>query len=202
MAGFPQGPPEQIRRSHGLEQFFASLREPAGQTVLDLGEFTQSNVVHLTNMGHRLYSEDLQRALQAIFGPGEAEVTQADPEKARLFLDQVLQFPPEQFDALLIWDCLEHLTRPLLDVVMRRIYEILRPGATVMACFHADTRQEFQPHYSYRIVDSATMQLVPKGPRRQAQSFNNRAIEKLFDGFHSVKFFLTRDNLREVIVRR
>ena len=27
-------------------------------------------------------------------------------------------------------------------------------------------------------------------------------IEKLFQRFHSVKFFLTRDNLREVIIRR
>jgi hypothetical protein len=32
--------------------------------------------------------------------------------------------------------------------------------------------------------------------------FNNRSLEKLFGKFESVKFFLTRDNLREVIVRR
>jgi hypothetical protein len=38
--------------------------------------------------------------------------------------------------------------------------------------------------------------------RRPAQLFNNRAIEKLFREAQSLKFFLTRDHLREVIVRR
>jgi hypothetical protein len=38
--------------------------------------------------------------------------------------------------------------------------------------------------------------------RKPSQPFNNRAIEKLFHEFGSVKFFLTRDHLREVIVRR
>ena len=42
----------------------------------------------------------------------------------------------------------------------------------------------------------------PRGQRRPAQIFNNRSLEKLFQKYHSVKFFLTRDHLREVIVRR
>jgi hypothetical protein len=40
------------------------------------------------------------------------------------------------------------------------------------------------------------------GSRRPAQLFNNRTLEKLFQKFDSVKFFLTRENLREVIVKR
>jgi hypothetical protein len=35
-----------------------------------------------------------------------------------------------------------------------------------------------------------------------AQYFNNRCIEKLFHRFQSVKFFLAKDYLREIIVRR
>jgi hypothetical protein len=38
--------------------------------------------------------------------------------------------------------------------------------------------------------------------RRPVQRFNNRGVEKLFQRFQSVKFFLARDNLREVVVRR
>ena len=40
-----------------------------------------------------------------------------------------------------------------------------------------------------------------RGMRTSGQIFNNRSLEKLFGKFESVKFFLTRDNLREVIVR-
>jgi hypothetical protein len=200
MAGFPQPTPDQRRHSHGLEQFFASLREP-GRVVLDIGEFTQANVMHITGMGHRLYSEDLERTLDAVFGPGDAAL-QNDPGKTADFLAQILQFPPAHFDGVLVWDALERLSKPLLDVVMTRLYEVMRPGAALLACFHADSRQQPLPCYSFRIVDFRTMQLAPKGVRKPPVSFNNRAIEKLFNRFESVKFFLTRDNVREVIVRR
>ena len=55
---------------------------------------------------------------------------------------------------------------------------------------------------SYRIQDSRTLTLAPRGIRMPAQFFNNRALERLFQDYQSTKFFLTRDNLREVIVRR
>ena len=44
--------------------------------------------------------------------------------------------------------------------------------------------------------------MQPRGQRKPAQYFNNRDLERLFQEFASVKFFLTRDSLREVIVRR
>jgi hypothetical protein len=37
--------------------------------------------------------------------------------------------------------------------------------------------------------------------RRPARLFNNRGLEKLFHRFDSVKFFLTREGLREVIAK-
>ena len=44
--------------------------------------------------------------------------------------------------------------------------------------------------------------MSPREERRPVQYFNNRHLEKIFQEFASVKFFLTRDNLREVIVKR
>jgi hypothetical protein len=58
------------------------------------------------------------------------------------------------------------------------------------------------PSYSFRIHGHRTIQLASRGRRQPAQFFNNRSLEKLFQDFQSVKFFLTRDHLREVIVRR
>jgi hypothetical protein len=46
------------------------------------------------------------------------------------------------------------------------------------------------------------MLLAERGMRASGQVFNNRNLEKLFGRFESVKFFLTKDSLREVIVRR
>ena len=46
-----------------------------------------------------------------------------------------------------------------------------------------------------------TLHVTQLGARRPTQLFNNRSLEKLFDRFASVKFFLTREQLREVIVK-
>ena len=57
------------------------------------------------------------------------------------------------------------------------------------------------PHYAFRIQDVKTLQVSQHGSRRPAQLFNNRSLEKLFARSESVKFFLTKDRLREVVVR-
>ena len=79
---------------------------------------------------------------------------------------------------------------------------MLRPGASLLALFHTEERIETIPTYSYRIQDHKTIQLASRAQRKPAQIFNNRSLEKLFQDFESVKFFLTRDQLREVIVKR
>ena len=192
----------QLRHSHGLDHFSAVLREREGMSVLDLGEFTQTNVLYITSLGHKLYSENLLHTLDTVFGPGAPADAQEQPDRVRAFLDQALQFEPEQFDAVLVWNTLEHLAKPVMDVVMRRLHEIMRPQGILLASFHADVREDTIPVFSYRIADAKTLLLQNKERRKPAQVFNNRTIEKLFTSFRSVKFFLTRDHLREVIVRR
>src|SRR5262249_44577038 len=119
-----------------------------------------------------------------------------------VFLANALNFPDEQFDGALVWDVLEYLTAPLLTAVVARLRAMLRPQASLLAVFHADEPSESVPVYSYRIRDHRTIQMAPRGKRKPAQIFNNRSLERMFQDFHSVKFFLTRDHLREVIVRR
>jgi hypothetical protein len=46
------------------------------------------------------------------------------------------------------------------------------------------------------------MRVAEYGLHHPAQLFNNRTLEKLFHRFESVKFFLTREHLREVIIKR
>jgi SAM-dependent methyltransferase len=191
-----------IRTSHGLEQFFSVLAERSRLEVLDLGEFTQANVEFITGLGHRLTFEDVLRTADAIFGPGDPATTQSSPEACQRFLDQVLQYAPMRFDAILVWDVFEHLTRPLMLEVLARLHRLLRPQGLMLACFHAEGPGDVVDTFSFRIAGARTLLLKPRGARKVAQAFNNRAIERLFEQFQSVKFFLTRDYLREVIVRR
>ena len=192
----------ETRTSSGLDQFCSLLVERPGLTLLDLAGASQSTVAFITDLGHRIYSDDFLLQMDRCFGDGDFYENQADPEKVARFLDTALDYPAQHFDGALVWDTLEFLSGPLLETVVRRLHHMLRPGSYLLALFHSEERAETIPTYSYRISDRKTISLSPRGRRRPAQFFNNRSLEKLFQDFESVKFFLTRDHLREVIVRR
>lgn len=192
----------ETRQSHGLDQFCASLEERPGLSILDLAGASQATISFLTNYGHRLYSDDFVHQLDQCFGDGDFYDNQTNPLKAARFLDAAVSFPEGPFDGALVWDTLQFLSTPLLITVVQRLHGVLRPGSCLLAFFHAEERIETIPTYSYRISDHRTILLASRGRRRPAQFFNNRSLERLFQDFESVKFFLTRDHLREVIVRR
>ena len=192
----------QTRNSHGLEQFCASLAERPGLLILDLAGVAQSTVTFITSYGHRLYADDFLHQLDHNFGDGDFYENQQNPLLAAKFLEMALSFPEEHFDGALVWDTLQFLAPPLLETVVERLHRILRPGSSLLAFFDTQERSETIPTYSYRITDQRSISLVDRGPRRPSQMFNNRTLERMFKDFHSVKFFLTRDHLREVIVRR
>ena len=187
------------RTSRGLEEFFKYIRDQSGLTILDLGGATQQNISFITNLGHRLYSQDFLRTLQEVFG--EDAAAQANPGQIDFFLRQTLDFPEAHFDAVLIWDTLEYLSPPLLAAVVERLHKVVRPKSYMLSFFHSDDKIEAVPCYTFRIQEINSLHVTQRGTRRPAQLFNNRSLEKLFGSYESVKFFLTRDRLREVIVK-
>lgn len=193
----------ETRNSNGLDQFCSTLEERPGLSILDLAGASQSTISFITDYGHRLYSDDFVHQLDQCFGePGGFYENQSNPLLASRFLDAAMDFDDQSFDGALVWDSLQFLTPALLQTVVGRLHRILRPGSSLFAIFHADERVDEIPTWSYRIQDRRTVLLAHRAQRRPAQVFNNRNLEKLFQDFESVKFFLTRDHLREVLVRR
>ena len=86
----------------------------------------------------------------------------------------------------------------------------------LLAFFHTREAGPDAPCYRYHIVSTETLEMqhvqaqrdLRKGAVGNERSFrlqrvfNNRHIENLFRDFTSIKFFLTRDNVREVLVVR
>ncbi len=192
------------RHSHGLEQFFAHIEGSSGLSILDFSGVTQANVSFITDLGHRLYSEDFLRSLSDALGESVEDPAGGllSPDQTARFIQRNLDFPDGSFDGVLAWDVLEFLPAPLLKETVDRLFRIMKPGCYLLTFFHAEEKNASVPAYSYRIASSGELMLAPVGQRRPVQIFNNRAIEKLFQDFQSVKFFLARDQLREVIVLR
>jgi len=196
-------PAPQTRSSHGLEQFFSCIADEQNLSILDFAGASQANVSFITALGHRIYSNDFVHAMEEAFAvQGDYCANQADPRRAAAFLEETLAFADRSFDGALLWDTLQFLAPPLLEQTVEQLFRVLRPGASLLAFFHAEEKMDSAPLYSYRIVSPKTMSLTPRGAVRPTQYFNNRSLEKLFQKFQSVKFFLTRDHLREIIVRR
>jgi len=188
------------RSSRGLEEFFSHIHGRSGLTLLDLGGATQQNVTFITDLGHKLYSEDFLQILGEASGT-DSLAEQANPGRIDYFLRQALDYPDRHFDGVLIWDVLEYLAPAMLAAVIERLARIVRPGSCMLAFFHADDKLEAVPYYAFRIQDLKTLHVTQQGTRKPAQLFNNRSLEKLFSKSESVKFFLTKDRLREVVVK-
>ena len=208
------------RRSSGLGEVSRAFESDAPLCILDLGSTSASNIRYLTERGHRIYSEDL---LEASTDPALA--TKDEQGNAILdsnrFLTDNLVFPNAHFDLVLCWNLADYLDESLVKPVMARLWSTLKPGGMLLAFFHTHEAGPDAPCYRYHILDKDTLEMqhiearrdVRKGPTGVAHTaiqksfrlqrvFNNRHIENLFRDFGSIKFFLTRDNIREVLVIR
>jgi SAM-dependent methyltransferase len=187
------------RHSTGLQEFTRLINTDEVLTVLDLGPTSAANITYLTGLGHKLHSEDV---LQASADP-VYEVRGADGAAAldvERFFKENLLFGKTKFDAVLCWDIPDYLPEPLVKPMIDRLHGALKPGGMVLGFFHTRDAGPNVPYCRYHISgrDTLDMQAVPRF--RLQRVFNNRQIENLFQAYKSLKFFLARDYIREVLV--
>ncbi len=188
------------RHSNGLRHFFDHLPQDRVLEVLDLGGLNEANIDFLSRIGGRIHAVDLLDCFDRSRREAPAEALGIDAGRA--FIDEYLNFARNQFDAILVWDALEFLDSDILHMTVPRLGEILRPGGALLSFFHNESRGQTVQVHTYKIQQPDTIRIEPRQLRTLHNTFNNRSLERLFADFDTVKFFLTRDHLREVIVSR
>jgi hypothetical protein len=205
---------KQTRRSSGMSELARSLGAQEGLRILDLGPTSPSNIRYFTERGHKSYSEDL---LLASLDP--ALVIQDEKGNRLLdekrFLSENLVYPSAHFDVVFCWNLADYMDESLVKPVVGRLWTSMKPGAMLLAFFHTRDAGADAPCHRYHIINNETLEMHPiaanpeidrcSGARtnfRLQRVFNNRHIENLFRDFTSIKFFLARDNVREVLVVR
>ena len=188
------------RHSNGLRHFFDNLPQGRVLEVLDLGGLNEANIEFLSRIGGKIHAVDLLECFDR--SRREQPDSALGVDAGRLFIDEYLNFARNQFDAVLVWDALEFLDSDILHMTVPRLGEILRPGGALLSFFHNESRGRTVQVHTYKIIQPDTLRLEPRQLRTLPNTFNNRSLERLFGDFESVKFFLTRDHLREVIVSR
>jgi len=115
---------------------------------------------------------------------------------------------------VLCWNLPDYLEESLVKPTIDRLWSVMKPGGYLLTFFHTRDAGPDSICYRYHVTgtDMLEMQEVkfapPGRPASDKQSprlqrvFNNRHIENLFRDFASIKFFLARDAIREVLVVR
>jgi 2-polyprenyl-3-methyl-5-hydroxy-6-metoxy-1,4-benzoquinol methylase len=186
-----------FRRSSGLREFWKVVQGAPGLEILDMGAASQANVTFITDLGYKLYTADiLQSMLLSLSEHHKEGDTQSEGEG---FFSENLNFAADQFDGILCWDLLDFVADPLIKPLVERLHRCLKPGGTLLCFFHTGAAGLQVPLYQYRIRAEDTLQMAGRGTGPLQRHFNNRTIENLFRNFSSLKFYLSRDSLREVI---
>lgn len=202
------------RRSSGMSELARSLGVQEGLCILDLGPTSPSNIRYFTERGHKSYSEDL---LLASLDP--ALVIQDEKGNRildeRRFLSENLVYPGSHFDVVFCWNLADYMDESLVKPVVGRLWTSMKPGAMLLAFFHTRDAGADAPCHRYHIINNEILEMHPIAANPESGRgsgvrttfslqcvFNNRHIENLFRDFSSIKFFLARDNVREVLVIR
>jgi hypothetical protein len=189
------------RHSSGWKELLKHLRTQESLRILDIGPTSSTNINYITSLGHSIYMANLveEAAKPEWIIPGEAgEQPTYDVDR---FLANNLNFSGRNFDVVILWDTADYLPEPLLAPVFSRIHQVMDSGGLMLAFFHA-TIDPGTSFCRYHLTDNEFVEMQKAGNYPLLQIYSNRKIENMLSEYSNYRFFLAKDNLREVIVTR
>jgi hypothetical protein len=198
------------RHSSGWVQMARFLQSEESLRILDFGPTSAGNINFVTALGHSIYManlvEDAARA-EFVLPSADGEPPTFNIER---FLAENLEFHGRNFSVVLLWDTLDYLPGDLIQPVADRLYDVMTPGGQLLAFFHSATpagvtnraTADETAFSRYHLTSSDQLELQRFGDRPIQHMQTNRQVEAIFHRFAGYKFFLAKDNLREVIVTR
>lgn len=186
------------RHSSGWNTLRSFLRDQESLRVLDIGPTSSTNINLLTSWGHSIYMADLvgeaqaSTWLRADAEPGEEFDTAA-------FLNANLPATGRLFDVVLFWDAADYLPKALVGPLFDRLHQVMATGGRLLLFGHVKPETGF---HRYHLRDDDQVDVQPISALAVANIYTNRQMETLLNAFATYRFFLAKDNLREVLVNR
>ena len=194
------------RHSRAWEELRKYLASREGLRVLDFGPTLPANINYLTELGHSVYMANAVSDAAApewqkpkAEGDGKAGETELDVER---FSASNLGFSGRIFDVVLLWDTANYLPAELVRPFFRRMHDVLEPGGKLLAFFHAKKEGPDTGFSRYQLTPTDDLIVLRSGRFPILGLYQNRQIENLFEGFGDLRFFLGKDNMREVYATR
>lgn len=195
------------RHSSGWRELLKYMQRNESLRVLDIGPTSSSNINFVTGLGHSIYMSHLVEEATRPEWHGKAD--DGSPRfSTEEFLEKNLEFAGRVFDVVLLWDAADYVPEALLPSLLQRLYDSMAPGGQMLGFFHAKptTGQagaaSDSNYFRYHLTTSENLEMQRIGNFPIQQRYNNRQIETLLKSFSNFRFFLAKDNLREVIATR
>jgi len=90
----------------------------------------------------------------------------------------------------------------MVPALFNRLREVLRPEGRLLAFFHSRRNGSDSSFSRYQLSDNDDLMVLDSGNFSVREVYQTRQVEKFLEGFSSVRFFLGKDNVREVIAVR
>ncbi len=203
-----KGSERSTRHSSGWKEMLKHLQRRESLRVLDIGPTSSTNINFITGMGHSIYMSNLvEEAARPEWKKLDAEGEPGFDVDG--FLNANLNFAGRSFDVVLLWDASDYLPAPLLTPLIHRLHEVIATEGLLLAFFHAKpsggslsapVMETSFFRYHLNAEDTVALQRVGNFPL--ISMYNNRQIESLLKDFSNFRFFLAKDNLREVIATK
>jgi hypothetical protein len=197
-----KGPPADVGvPSRGLEWLWQQLRDVSSPHVLDCGKLHQLTANVLLARGAKLYVADLLSPLRG----GAPDLWDRTPKIPVFRLKELLcrmpSVPGDSVDAIFCWQLFDLVPREALREMMAHLLAYLHSGGVLFLLLREPTRQAGSDAVWW--LETAKS-MGHEGDSRLPFLYSpvtNRQVEQLVGGA-SVKTFLTRTGLREVVVTK
>lgn len=193
---------ERRRNSSGWRDILKHLKENESLRVLDFGATSSHNINYLTGMGHSVYMANLVADAARPEWRRPLEEGGAPQFDVQAFVDQNLNFSGRDFDVVLVWDTADYLPPEVVPALFQKLHDVLRQDGRLLAFFHGSKPDASVPFARYQLTETDELLLLSSGEFPVLQTYQTRQIEKFLAGYASVRFFLGKDNVREVIAIR
>jgi len=201
------GPGERsMRHSRGWKDILEHLTQSDGLRVLDFGATSPANINYLTALGHSVYMANVVQdaARPEWLRPADPNAPPgAKPEfDTERFATANFDFSQRDFDIILLWDTANYLPPSVVPALFDRLSQVLRPDGRLLAFFHGRADGPGTAFSRYQLTDSDSLIMLVSGHYPVQAIYQTRQIERFLQGYGSVRFFLGKDNVREVTAVR
>jgi cyclopropane fatty-acyl-phospholipid synthase-like methyltransferase len=185
--------------SHALPRLSHRLSMAGRARILDLGSVMGGNLQFFIDLGCKVTADDLLKPVETVL-PDPGDKSGADwkePGGPRL------QYPADAFDAVLVWDYFDFLGPEQARGFSRDLHRIIKAGGIVMAYFTSRETERREPTRRYRIVGPDKIEWIPAGVTRPLRHvYQNRDIERMFEGFRTHFAVVLRNGTREILLEK